>query len=161
MALVIFCLAAAALYVADAQNRYLWMKALHVISVISWMAGLLYLPRLFINHLACDQGSQASEMLKGMESRLMRFIMMPAMVLSWFFGLWIAIEVYGFSGGWLHIKLLAVVLLTGAHFYMASAVKAFGADRRIGTDRFWRLFNEVPTILMIVIIIMVIVKPFA
>lgn len=161
MALVVFCGFAALLFFTDEEQRYLWVKALHIIAVVSWMAGLLYLPRLFINHLGHAPGSEVSEVLKGMERRLMNIIMMPAMVLSWVFGLWLAIEIYGFHGGWLHMKLLAVVLLTGSHFYMMKAVAAFGRDERPGSDRFWRLFNEVPTVLMIVIVILVILKPFA
>jgi protoporphyrinogen IX oxidase len=161
IALAIFCLAAVALYSADETNRYLWVKALHIIAVISWMAGLLYLPRLFINHLDQEIGSPASETFKGMEKRLLKIIMTPAMVLSWIFGLWLAIEVFSFKGGWLHAKLFAVILLTCSHFYMAHAVKSFSRDERIGSDRFWRLFNEVPTVLMIVIVLLVILKPFS
>lgn len=161
VALCIFLAGAAALFYADAQNRYLWMKALHVIAVISWMAGLLYLPRLFIYHLDHEEGSAASETFRVMERRLITFIMTPAMVLAWVFGLWMAIEIYQFQGGWLHLKLLAVVALTGVHIYFARAVREFGAGRRVGTPRFWRLMNEAPTVLMIVIVILVIVKPFA
>lgn len=161
IALVIFCLVGAALFAADENNRYLWIKALHVIAVMSWMAGLLYMPRLFIYHLDQAVGSEASKTFKIMERRLLLVIMTPAMVLSWIFGLWLAIEIYGFQGGWLHLKLLAVLALTASHFYMAKAVGAFGRDQRIGTGRFWRLMNEVPTILMIVIVILVILKPFA
>jgi protoporphyrinogen IX oxidase len=161
IALAVFLLMGFALISADEQNRYLWLKALHVIAVISWMAGLLYMPRLFIYHLDHGVGSAASETFKVMERRLMGVIMMPAMVLTWLFGLWMAIEIFQFHGGWLHLKLLAVLALTGAHFYMFRAVRRFGADRRFGTARHWRLMNEVPTILMIVIVVLVIVKPFA
>jgi protoporphyrinogen IX oxidase len=161
IALAIFCLVGAALYAADENNRYLWIKALHVIAVISWMAGLLYMPRLFIYHLDHAVGSEASKTFQVMEHRLLVVIMTPAMILSWIFGLWMAIEIYGFQGGWLHLKLVAVLALTGSHVYMAKAVRAFGRDQRIGTARFWRLMNEVPTLLMIVIVILVILKPFA
>lgn len=161
IALAVFLVLGLALFLADEQNRYLWIKALHVIAVISWMAGLLYMPRLFIYHLDHEIGSSASETFKVMERRLMSIIMTPAMVLSWAFGLWMAIEIYGFHGGWLHLKLLAVVALSGAHVYMARAVRRFGADQRVGTARGWRLMNEVPTLLMIVIVILVVVKPFA
>ncbi|MCD2174696.1 protoporphyrinogen oxidase HemJ [Rhizobium sp. C4] len=161
VALAVFLAAGLALFMADEQNRYLWVKALHVIAVISWMAGLLYMPRLFIYHLDHAVGSAASETFKVMERRLMSIIMTPAMVLSWIFGLWMAIEIYGFHGGWLHMKLAAVLALSAAHGYMAKAVRRFGADDRIGTARHWRLMNEVPTLLMIVIVILVIVKPFA
>lgn len=161
IALAVFLILGLALFLADEQNRYLWIKALHVIAVISWMAGLLYMPRLFIYHLDHEIGSSASETFKVMERRLMSIIMTPAMVLSWAFGLWMAIEIYDFHGGWLHLKLLAVVALSGAHVYMARAVRRFGADQRVGTARGWRLMNEVPTLLMIVIVILVVVKPFA
>jgi putative membrane protein len=161
VALVIFVTIGAALITTDTQNRYLWVKALHVIAVISWMAGLLYMPRLFIYHLEQEVGSASSETFKVMERRLMNIIMTPAMVLSWVFGLWMAVEIYGFQGGWLHMKVAVVAVLTAFHVYMAHAVRRFGHDRRIGTARAWRLMNEVPTLLMIVIVILVIVKPFA
>ena len=161
VALAVFLAGASALFYADPQNRYLWVKALHVISVMSWMAGLLYLPRLFIYHHEHEVGSPASETFKVMEKRLMMFIMMPAMILSWIFGLWMAIEVFQFHGGWLHMKLTAVVVLTGVHAYFYRSVKEFGRDRRVGTPRFWRLMNEGPTVLMIVIVLLVILKPFA
>lgn len=161
VALAVFLAIAVALALTDAQNRYLWIKALHVIAVISWMAGLFYLPRLFIYHLDHAPGSPASETFKVMERRLMSVIMMPAMVLTWIFGLWMAVEIYAFHGTWLHMKLLAVLLLTACHFYMAHAVRRFGADARFGTARMWRLVNEIPTLLMIVIVILVILKPFA
>lgn len=161
IALAIFLAIGLALFAADEQNRYLWVKALHVIAVISWMAGMLYMPRLFIYHLDHEIGSAASETFKVMERRLMSIIMTPAMVLTWIFGLWMAIEVYGFHGGWLHAKLLAVLVLSAVHGYFAKAVRRFGADERIGTARSWRIMNEAPTLLMIVIVILVIVKPFA
>ncbi len=161
IALALFVVIGVGLFLADVQNRYLWVKALHVIAVISWMAGLLYMPRLFIYHLDHEVGSAASETFKVMERRLMSIIMTPAMVLSWIFGLWMAIEIYGFHGGWLHLKLAAVLVLSGVHGYMAKAVRRFAADDRIGTPRSWRLLNEAPTLLMIVIVILVIVKPFA
>ena len=161
VALLIFVGIGAALITADAQNRYLWVKALHVIAVISWMAGLLYMPRLFIYHLEQAVGSPSSETFKVMERRLMNIIMTPAMILTWTFGLWMAVEVYGFQGGWLHMKLMAVAALTVFHLYMGRAVRRFGRDERLGTTRAWRLMNEVPTLLMIVIVILVIVKPFA
>jgi protoporphyrinogen IX oxidase len=160
IALALFCLLAVGLFSADQGNRYLWVKALHIISVISWMAGMLYLPRLFIYHLDHEAGSAASETFKIMERRLFVAIMTPAMILSWVFGLWLAIEVFAFQGTWLHLKLTAVVVLTACHFYMGYAVKQFGKDIRVGTSRFWRLLNEVPTILMIVIVVLVILKPF-
>ncbi|MCO6188006.1 protoporphyrinogen oxidase HemJ [Rhizobium sp. L1K21] len=160
VALTLFLLVGFALYVADEQSRYLWMKSLHVIAVISWMAGLFYMPRLFIYHTGAAVGSEASETFKVMERRLMTVIMWPAMVLSWVFGLWMAWFVFGFQGGWLHMKIAAVVLLTVAHVHQARSVRAFHNDERLHSERYWRLMNEVPTVLMIVIVVLVIVKPF-
>jgi len=141
---------------------YLWVKALHVISIIAWMAGLLYLPRLFVYHTAATPGSEASETFKVMERRLLRAIMNPAMIAAWVFGLsMIAIDPTLFQqGGWLHAKLLFVVGLTMTHMMMARWRKDFEADRNTRPQRFFRIWNEVPTLLMIGIVIFVIVKPF-
>ncbi len=161
IALVLFLAGGLLLYFIDEQSRYLWIKSLHVIAVISWMAGLLYMPRLFIYHTDSEIGGQTSETFKVMERRLLVVIMWPAMILSWLFGLWMAWVIYGFQGGWLHIKLLFVVGLTVTHFHQMRAVAAFGRDERVHSQRYWRLLNEVPTLLMILIVIMVIVKPFS
>lgn len=153
-----------ALFVAIAvrfpTEAYLWIKALHVLAVISWMAGLLYLPRLFVNHVGLAKGSAESELLKGMEARLLRIIMTPAMVLSWIAGLWLAYVGFRFQGGWLHGKLLGVVGLTIAHLYFARSVRRFADDDNRHTARFWRLVNEIPALLMIVVVVLVVVKPF-
>ncbi len=161
IALGLFLGGAMLLYFVDEQSRYLWIKALHVIAVISWMAGLLYMPRLFIYHTDSAVGGEASEKFKVMERRLLGVIMWPAMILSWLFGLWMGWFIYGFQGGWLHIKLLLVVGLTVAHVHQMRAVDAFGRDERIHSQRYWRVLNEVPTLLMILIVVMVIVKPFS
>ncbi|MBO3758270.1 protoporphyrinogen oxidase HemJ [Ciceribacter sp. L1K22] len=160
IALSVFVAGALALFLLDDGQRYLWIKALHVIAVLSWMAGLLYLPRLFIYHCDAQPNSVQAETFSIMERRLFRFIMTPAMILSWVFGLYLAWDVFGFRGGWLHLKLLSVVVLTAAHFYFGRAVGAFAKGTYIGNGRFWRITNEVPTILMIVIVILVVVKPF-
>jgi putative membrane protein len=141
---------------------YLWVKALHVISIIAWMAGLLYLPRLFVYHTQAAPGSEASETFKVMERRLLRAIMNPAMIAAWVFGLsMILIDPTLFQqGGWLHAKLLFVVGLTATHMMMARWRKDFEADRNTRPQRFFRIWNEVPTLLMIGIVIFVIVKPF-
>ena len=149
-----------ALAFLDSGTLYPWIKALHVIAVISWMAGLLYLPRLFIYHTESQPGSPPSETFKVMEDRLYRIIMTPAMVLSWIFGLWIAYEIYGFQPGWLHAKLAAVVLLSAVHGFFGSSLREFRNDQRRRSTRFWRFMNEAPTLLMIVIVILVIVQPF-
>lgn len=142
------------------DNAYLWVKALHIIAVISWMAGLLYMPRLFIYHTDAPVDSVQSETFKVMERRLLKLIMNPAMMISWILGLYLAWSVYGFSGGWLHAKIMCVVLLTGAHVYFSRAVKVFARDENRHSARHWRLLNEVPTVLMIIIVILVVVKPF-
>lgn len=139
---------------------YDWVKALHVIAVISWMAGLLYLPRLFVYHVDAERGSQQSETFKIMERRLLRAIINPAMVVAWAAGLWLAWRGFGFAGGWLHAKLALVLALSGLHGYLSAAVRRFAEDRNEKPARHWRIVNEVPTLLMIVIVVLVIVKPF-
>ena len=138
---------------------HLWIKALHVIAVISWMAGLLYLPRLFVYHAGVGPGPQ-SELFKTMERRLLRFIMIPAMLVSWATGLWLAFDGGFFREGWLHGKLLAVILLTAVHGYDGFLQRAFAEDRNTRSSKFYRFYNELPTLLMIAAVILVIVKPF-
>jgi putative membrane protein len=145
----------------DAADAYLWIKALHIIAVISWMAGLFYLPRLFIYHTDAAPGSDKSETFKIMEQRLIKVIMNPAMMISWVLGLYLAWSVYGFSGGWLHAKIGLVVLLTATHVYFSRSAKRFSRDENTRSARHWRLMNEVPTLLMILIVILVVVKPYA
>ena len=142
------------------NSAYLWVKSIHVIAVISWMAGMLYLPRLFIYHCDAPVGSTQSETFKVMERRLLRVIINPAMIISWVLGLWLAYQAGFFAAGWFHGKLLGALLLSGVHGYFAGAVRRFGEDRNTVTARTWRLWNEVPTVLMIVIVVLVIVKPF-
>ena len=144
---------------------YSWIKALHIIAVISWMAGLLYLPRLFVNHCDTEPGSPTSEAFKGMEERLARIIMRPAMIATLLFGL-LMIAIPGTPGylptaeAWLWIKLVLVAGLLGAHFAMMGWKNDFAADRNTRPQRFYRITNEIPTLLMIGIVICVIVKPF-
>ena len=140
---------------------YLWVKALHMISVMAWMAGMLYLPRLFVYYCDAELGSELSETLKVMERRLLRLIINPAMISSWVFGLTM-LAVSGdvlWSQPWMIIKLVCVVFMSIAHGEMAKWRKDFEADRNTRPQKFYRIANEVPTILMIVIIIMVIVQP--
>ena len=160
VAIAIFLALTALLFLLDPERFYLWAKAIHVIAAISWMAGMLYLPRLFIYHTDAEPGSVQSETFKVMEQRLLRVIINPAMVITWVFGLWLAWEGFRFGGVWLHAKIFAVVLLSGAHGYLSAAVRAFNEDRNTKPARHWRLVNEVPTVLMIVIVVLVIVKPF-
>lgn len=140
---------------------YLWIKALHVISIIAWMAGLLYLPRLFVYHVKASAGSPSSETFKVMEAKLMRVIMNPAAAASWIFGLtMLSLNPALLSEGWLHVKLLFVLGLTASHLAMNSWRKDFAADKNRRSERFFRIANEVPTLAMMVIVIMVIVRPF-
>jgi putative membrane protein len=139
---------------------YLWLKAAHVIAIIAWMAGMLYLPRLFVYHCDAPAGSPQSETFKIMERRLLKGIINPAMIAAWLLGLWLAWDGGWFSSGWFHVKLAAVLALSGLHGYFTGAVRAFAEDRNTRTPTHWRLMNEVPTLLLIVIVIMVIVKPF-
>jgi putative membrane protein len=138
----------------------LWLKALHVIAVISWMAGLLYLPRLFVYHCEAEQGSKQSETFKVMEHRLLRYIMNPAMIVVWVTGPWLAWAQGMLWDRWLWAKLALVALLTTYHHALGYWRKDFAADRNVREPRFYRLANEVPTVLMIGIVILVIVKPF-
>ena len=156
----IFALLALALLSLDPVNFYPWLKALHVIAVMSWMAGMLYLPRLFVYHADAETGSVQSETFKVMERRLLRAIINPAMIVTWATGLWLAWRGFQFTGGWLHSKIFMVILLSAAHGYFSAAVRRFAEDKNERPARHWRIMNEVPTALMIAIVILVIVKPF-
>jgi protoporphyrinogen IX oxidase len=148
------------LFWVDPVNFYPWLKALHVIAVMSWMAGMLYLPRLFVYHTAAAIGSIQSETFKVMEQRLLRAIINPAMIVTWATGLWLAWRGFQFTGGWLHVKIALVLILSAAHGYFSASVRRFAQDRNERPARHWRMMNEVPTALMIGIVILVIVKPF-
>jgi len=142
------------------SDPVLWLLALHIFAFAAWMAGLWYLPRLFVYHSGVTAGSEASETFKVMERRLLRGIATPAMVATFVFGIWLGLVQGMWSEGWLHAKTLLVVLLAGAHGVMARLVKAFAADRRPASARTFRLFNEVPTVLFIAIVLLVVFKPF-
>jgi len=142
------------------SGGYRWMKVLHIVAVISWMAGLLYLPRLFVYHCEAEAGSKQSGTFKVMERRLYRGIMGPAMIASWSAGLWLAWDLGLFGDGWFHAKLALVVILTGMHWLYGANLRAFAEDRNARPQRFYRFMNEVPTVLMIGIVILVIVRPF-
>ena len=159
-ALSVFVIVIALIIILDPDNLYLWIKAFHIIAVIAWMSGLLYLPRLFIYHFATQPGSESSELFKMMEQRLLKIIMNPAMMLTWALGLYMAWHAFTFQGGWLHAKLLLVVLLTGVHVYYSRAQRAFLRDQRPKSQRHWRIMNEAPAVLMIAIVLMVVLKPF-
>ena len=158
LAVTVFITAAVVLIFGDAA--YLWVKSVHVIAIISWMAGMLYLPRLFIYHCDAPVGSQQSETFKVMETRLLTLIMKPAMIISWALGLWLAWQGGFLGAGWFHAKLAMVILLSGAHGYLSASARRFREDRNEKPPRHWRIVNEIPTVLMIGIVIAVIVKPF-
>jgi putative membrane protein len=143
-------------------HLYPWTKALHLIALIAWMAGLLYLPRLFVYHCQAQPGSQTSELFKVMEYRLYRFIMTPAMLATFLFGIILALTpgLVDWHAGWFYVKLIAVLLLTGTHGMMSRWRKDFLADRNRHPQKFFRIMNEVPTALMLVAVIMVVVQPF-
>ena len=143
------------------MNSYLLFKSLHLIAVISWMAGLLYLPRIFVYHVENINDQNSINIFKIMERKLYFFIMMPAMLLSWFFGL-ILISILGFdilSMMWVQVKLIFVILLTLYHFYLGYILSKFRSDQNTKTSRFFRIINEVPTILLILVVFIVIFKP--
>jgi putative membrane protein len=143
-------------------DNFRWIMALHVISVISWMAGLLYLPRLFVYHADAPAGSAQSETFKTMERRLLRGIMNPAMIATYVFGILLALTpgVVDCSSAWIYVKLAMVAGLTAAHHAFGLWRKDFASDRNRRPARFYRIANEVPTLMMIVTVVMVIVKPF-
>lgn len=141
---------------------YDWFKAFHVIAIISWMVGLLYLPRLFVYHAEAAPQSEVSETLKIMEHRLLRFIMNPAMIVTWGLGLILLFGNIDYlkTAGWMHAKLTAVVLLTIMHMVFARYRKNFARDANAKPAKFYRILNEVPTVLMIFIVIMALAEPF-
>ena len=138
----------------------LWVKAAHVIAVISWVAAFLYLPRLMVHHCDAKPGGELSEKLKVMERLLLKSIMTPAMIATWIFGLWTAWLFDVWAQGWFVSKLFLVVILTVMHFIAAKWVKEFAADANTRSQKFYRIANEVPTGLMVLIVILVVVKPF-
>ena len=143
------------------MNIYLTLKALHLIAVISWMAGLLYLPRIFVYHVEKKDSLETCEIFKVMERKLYNYIMMPAMIISWIFGL-LLIGSIGFdqmANKWLQIKLFLVIVLTAYHFFLGVCLKKFSLDLNTYSSRFYRIFNEVPTILLILIVFIVVFKP--
>ena len=140
---------------------YLWIKAFHVMSVIAWMAGMFYLPRLYVYHCEVRPGSAESERFKVMERRLLRGIVNPAMIATWTFGILLVLTpgVIDWSAGWWHVKLAAVILMSVLHGELSRWRRDFLHDRNRHSARFYRIANEIPTVLMIVIVIMVIVRP--
>ncbi len=141
---------------------YPWTKALHVISMVAWMAGMFYLPRLFVYHCDMQPGSRESERFKVMEYRLLKQIINPAMIATWIFGILLVLTpgVIDWTSGWWHVKLTAVLLMSGFHGAMSKWRREFMEDRNKRSNRYYRIANEVPTLLLMVIVIMVIVRPF-
>ncbi|WP_426954870.1 protoporphyrinogen oxidase HemJ [Muricoccus radiodurans] len=141
---------------------YPWTKALHLIAVIAWMAGMFYLPRLFVYHSAAPVGGELSETLKVMERRLLKAIINPAMGAAWLLGITLVLTpgVVDWSAGWWHLKMAGFLAMSAFHGHLSAARRGFAADGRPKTERYWRIANEVPTVLMVLIVIMVIVKPF-
>jgi putative membrane protein len=145
------------------SGLYLWIKAFHVVAAFAWMAGLFYLPRLFVYHAAAVPGSELSETLKVMERRLLRAIMVPAMLATWGLGLlllWMGGETMFRGQAWMPVKLALVVGLTGFHIRLAAHRRSFALDRNRHPARYFRLINEIPTVLLVGIVVMVIVRPF-
>lgn len=145
-------------------EQYLWLKALHIIFVICWMAGMLYLPRLFVYHCQVAPKSEASELFKVMERKLMRVIINPCMIITFILGFTLAFGTGAFApgsgNGWMHAKLAFVLLLGAIHGMMSKYRKAFERDENVKSERFFRIFNEVPAIVMVVIVLLVVLKPF-
>jgi protoporphyrinogen IX oxidase len=160
IALAVTALLLAVLILWRPSTLYLWLKALHVIAVIAWMAGMLYLPRLFVYHCEAEPGSRQSETFKVMERRLLRAIINPAMVATWVLGLWLVWDAGLYRSGWLHAKLTLVLAMSAMHGMFVRYVREFAEDRNQRSQRFYRIINEVPTLLMIGIVILVVVKPF-
>ncbi len=140
---------------------YLWFKALHIIAVIAWMAGMLYLPRLFVYHVGAKKGSGLSETLKVMERRLLRFIMNPAMIITWVLGLLLLMSNTALmEQGWMHAKLTLVILMSVLHMVFSKWRKNFANDQNTRSAKFYKIWNEAPTVLMILIVIMAVAEPF-
>lgn len=142
------------------SDAYLWIKAIHVIAIIAWMAGMLYLPRLFVYHADAPVGSAQSELFKLMEYRLLTIIMHPAMVVSWVLGLWLVWQAGHYTQGWMLAKFVLALGMSGVHGFLSASVRRFAADANEKPARYWRMMNEVPTVLMFAIVLLVIVKPF-
>jgi putative membrane protein len=139
---------------------YLWIKAFHIVAVIAWMAGMLYLPRLFVYHAAAKPGSEQSEIFKTMERRLLRFIMTPAMIATWLLGIVLVLQGQWLGATWFHIKIALVLVMTVTHGLFSHWARDFDLDRNTRSQKFYRIANEIPTVILIVIVILATVKPF-
>jgi putative membrane protein len=139
---------------------YLWLKAFHIVAVIAWMAGMLYLPRLFVYHALAKPGSELSETFKVMERRLLSFIMTPAMIASWFLGVVLVLQGQWLAAAWFHVKFALVLAMTVLHGFFARWVNDFALERNNRSPRFYRIVNEIPTVLLILIVVLAVLKPF-
>jgi putative membrane protein len=138
----------------------LWLKAFHIIAVISWMAGLLYLPRLFVYHTMAKPGSEQSETFKVMERRLLKYIMLPAMIVSWGLGIALILQNHLAAASWFQAKFVAVLALSAMHGLLSRWTRDFSLDRNRHSEKFYRIINEIPTLLMIAIVLLAVLKPF-
>ena len=139
---------------------YEWLKAFHIIAVIAWMAGMFYLPRLFVYHVAADVGSIQSETFKVMERRLLRFIINPAMIVAWVLGLWMVWEAGLYRAHWFEAKFVLALAMSGVHGVLVRHVKDFAADRNRKSQKYFRTLNQIPTVLLIGIVLLAVLKPF-
>lgn len=143
------------------SGAYLWIKALHIIAIVAWMAGMMYLPRLFVYHHQAEKGGEAERRFAVMERRLLRGIMNPSVAAVWLFGVLMLIANPAvLSAGWFHVKLTLVVILSAVHGFYAASRKKFEAGARPRSERFWRIANEVPFAILVVVVVLAIVKPF-
>lgn len=160
IAIACFIVVAGIIWFLELGDLYSWLKVFHLIAVISWMAGLVYLPRLFVYHADSEVGSVQSNTFKLMEKRLLKVIMTPAMIIAWIFGLALAFQTNAFVEVWFLLKFCFVFAMSGFHGFLAKSVRAFESDSNNIPSAKWRLYNEIPTALMILIIVFVVVKPF-
>ena len=144
----------------DDTTLYYTLKTIHIISFTAWMAGMFYLPRLYVYHCQTQAGSEADQLFQTMEMKLLRYIMTPAMILTWIAGLWLASVVGAYTSGWLAAKMVCVLAMSGAHGLFAVHRKQFVAAQNTKSERYYRLINEIPTVLLILIVALVVVKPF-
>lgn len=142
------------------MTLYLWVKSFHIIFVITWMAGLFYLPRLYAYHAEVKVGSNTSELFKVMERKLLKIIINPSMILSYFFGVWLIYLTSPFAFGWIYLKLLFILVLTLFHVQLAKHLNNFKEDKNVKSGKYFRMINEIPSVCLIVIVIMVVLKPF-
>lgn len=160
IAIFVFVAIGLFIWAFEIGNIYAWLKVFHLIAVISWMAGLVYLPRLFVYHAEAEIGSVQSDTFKLMERRLLKIIMTPAMIIAWIFGLGLAFQVNAFAEMWFLLKFALVFAMSGYHGFLSRSVKMFEVDANGISSSKWRLYNEIPTVLMVFIVVLVVVKPF-